>query len=255
MPYDNPVNRQVAQHLRKIIQAQINNTPMSYDVADGNVGYANKKLLDERNVKQEESRLEEKEKGLPELEGGSLGSIGGFAAGTVRDTGEGRTMGEGKKRKVHKKAPETESESESEPEPEGKVRKEKMKKTKELLLKRTLEGGKRKKTPSASHIGTLEKFLGEGKKKRGRPNKMCGGADLGETHNMIKKDGTTGSGKPTRQIGGRKLVPVANMQSSSMAGQGKETRADMVKRIMEERGVSMIKASSIIKDEKLYKPK
>jgi hypothetical protein len=237
MPYDNPLNRQIASSVNKILQNQINHTPMSYDLAEGNVGYANKKLLDDTNIKQEEVKLEELEEELPapneELAGGALGSIGGFARGTVRDTGEGRTKGAGKKKEV-----------------------------KELLLKRVAEGGKKvskcsvqggKKVPKCSDVGTLNKEVGEGKKKRGRPLKMIGGTDLGEPHNMVKPDGTTGDGKPKRTIGGRKLTPVAQMQSSGMSGQGKEKRSDIVKRIMKERGVNMIKASSIVKSENLYK--
>ena len=216
MPYDNPLNREIANRLKKMLLLQINNTPMSYDVADGMVGYANKKLLDDSNIKQEETKLEELDEKLPEsneLDGGSLGSIGGFARGTWRDTGEGKTKGAGKRNKKIKVIE------------EGKPRssKEKMKETQDLLLKRQLEGGKRKKqvknAPCSSDVGELNKEVGEGKKKRGRPNKMCGGTDLGEPHNMVKPDGTTGDGKPKRTIGGRKLTPVANMQSSSMAGQ------------------------------------
>jgi hypothetical protein len=43
------------------------------------------------------------------------------------------------------------------------------------------------------------------------------------------------------------------MQSSSMAGQGKSKRADIVKDVMKKRGCSMIEASSIVKKEGLYK--
>jgi hypothetical protein len=260
MPYDNPLNRQIAERLQKILQNQINHNPMSYDVAEGMVGYANKQLLDDTNIKQQENKLEEMEDGLPEsneIEGGSLGSIGGFAHGTWRDTGEGKTKGAGRKKNI--KIVDEE-------------KKQKPKKEKELLLTRVLEGGKRKKaTPSCSDVGVLKKdvVVGEGKKKRGRPLKMVGGTDLSEPHNMIRENGTTGDGKPKRTIGGHKLIPVANMKSSGMAGQGKkeeidneeeveahgEKRSDIVKKIMKKRGVSMIKASSIVKAENLYKPK
>jgi len=238
MPYDNPLNRQIASNVHKILQNQINHTPMSYDIADGMVGYANKKLLDDTNIKQEEVRLEELEEGLPEsneIEGGSLGAIGGFARGTWRDTGEGRTKGAGKKIKIiDDKKPNKE--------------------VKELLLKRVMEGGKKvHKVPKCADVGILNKEVGEGKKKRGRPLKMCGGSGLAEPHNMVRANGTTGDGKPKRIVGGKKLTPVAQMQSSGMSGQGKQKRSDIVKRIMKERGVSMIKASSIVKNENLYK--
>ena len=90
-------------------------------------------------------------------------------------------------------------------------------------------------------------------KKRGRPNKMKGGTDLAEPHNMVNKEGITGYGKIDRQIGGKKLVPVDQMQGSSMSGFGKgKTRTEIVKAVMKDRGVNMIKASEIVKKENLY---
>jgi hypothetical protein len=67
-------------------------------------------------------------------------------------------------------------------------------------------------------------------------------------------------GRPSKMKGGRELVPVANMKASSMAGQGKpkktggNKRNELVKKIMKEQGLSMIKASSYVKDHELYKP-
>ena len=297
MPYNNPLNRKIANEVRTILERYIQHTPMSYDIAEGMVGYANKKLLDETNVKQEEVKLEEMDEKLPEnneLQGGSYGAVGGFARGTVRDTGEGSTLGAGYK-----------------------VNKKNLKKEKELLLKRVMEGGKPVKPfikalkrkskianpldvmgvvanvaskvpiPVIAEVGSLIKKGTEGLnkvmgrkdqaekvnktidkvastfglgKKKGRPSKMKGGAeDLAEPHNMVRANGTTGNGKPKRQVGGRKLVPVANMQSSSMAGQGKKhnrgngkKRSDIVKDVMKKRGCSMIEASKIVKNEGLY---
>jgi hypothetical protein len=263
MPYDNSLNRQIAEKMQQILKEQINNTPLTYEIADGMVGYANKKLLDDNNIEQEENKLEQLEEGLPEsneLEGGSLGSVGGFAHGTWRDTGYGKTKGAGKNKiKI------IDEEKNEKPKKNKVEHKKEIKEEKELLLMRNLEGGKRKKkTPTCSDVGILNKnVIGEGKKKRGRPLKMIGGTDLGEPHNMVKSDGTTGNGKPCRTIGGRKLTPVANMQSSGMAGQGKNKkekeiepqgtkRSDIVKKIMKERGVNMIKASSIVKNENLF---
>jgi len=298
MPYNNPLNRKISSEVRNILQKYIDHTPMSYDVAEGMVGYANKKLLDDTNLKQEEVKLDQMDEKLPEdneLQGGAYGAVGGFARGTVRDTGEGRTLGAGYK-----------------------VNKKKLNKEKELLLKRELEGGKPIKPfvkalkrrskianpldvigvvaniaskvpiPVIAEVGDFIKkgtdglnivmgredqaegvnktidnvasSIGLGRRK-GRPSKMKGGAeDLAEPHNMVRANGTTGDGKPKRQIGGRKLVPVANMQSSSMAGQGKKKkgndgkkkRADIVKDVMKKRGCSMIEASKIVKAENLY---
>jgi hypothetical protein len=49
------------------------------------------------------------------------------------------------------------------------------------------------------------------------------------------------------------LVPVAQMQSIK-GGKAPSKRTQLVKKIMKERGCSMIQASSIIKKEGLYKP-
>ncbi len=236
MPYDNQLNRKIASEMRNILEMHIKNTANSYDIGDNNIGYANKQIINDDNKEQVSSKLQYEENNLV---GGALGSIGGFARGTFRDTGEGRTLGAGKKEQI-------------------------ITKEKELLLKRQLEGG----NIGVFKIGVFKKNSkkdskdskkdSKKSKKRGRPNKMKGGAEsLAEPYNMIKKDGTTGNGKPSRQIGGQKLVPVSNMQSSSMAGLGKgnEKRSDIVKRIMKERGINMIKASSIVKSEGLYKPK
>ena len=240
MPYDNKLNREIASEMRDILEMYIKNTANSYDIADSNIGYANKQIINDDNKEQVSSKLQYEENNLV---GGALGSIGGFARGTFRDTGEGRTLGAGKKEQI-------------------------ITKEKELLLKRQLEGGnigvfkknskKNSKKDSKKNSKKNSKKDSKKSKKRGRPNKMKGGAEsLAEPYNMIKKDGTTGNGKPSRQIGGQKLIPVSNMHSSSMAGLGKgnEKRSDIVKRIMKERGINMIKASSIVKTEGLYKPK
>jgi hypothetical protein len=81
--------------------------------------------------------------------------------------------------------------------------------------------------PKAQAASKVLSTLGAGKKKTGRPSKMKGG---------------------------RQLVPVANMKSSSMAGQGKpkNKRAEIVKKIMKEKGLSMIEASKYVKENKLY---
>jgi hypothetical protein len=232
MPYDNQLNRKIASEMHNILEMYIKNTANSYDIADSNIGYANKQLINDNNKEQISSKLQYEENNLI---GGALGSVGGFARGTFRDTGEGRTLGAGKKEQI-------------------------ITKEKELLLKRQLEGGnigvfKKNSKKLSKDSKKNSKKNSKKSKKRGRPNKMKGGAEsLAEPYNMIKKDGTTGNGKPSRQIGGQKLVPVANMHSSSMAGLGKgnEKRSDIVKRIMKERGVNMIKASSIVKQEGLF---
>lgn len=217
MPYDNKLNREISQQLNKIYMKFFENTPFSYEYGESNVGTSNKKIIDESNIEKETQQLKDKE-----LSGGALGAVGGFAKGTIRDTGEGeKTLGAGKK---HKK------------EESG------------LLLKRQMEGG---------NIGLLnmakEKMEDKVKeiKKRGRPNKMRGGTDLAEPYNMVRKDGTTGYGKLDRVVGGNLKVSSQN-KGSSMSGFGKKNRAEIVKKVMKERGVSLPVASSIVKKEKLY---
>lgn len=101
MPYNNPLNREIANKVEKINRKYIEHTENSYDlkVAESNVGNANKKLVDEQNVNQERTKMNELEEGLPsERErptGGALGSRGGFAHGTWRDTGFDKTLGAG----------------------------------------------------------------------------------------------------------------------------------------------------------------
>lgn len=294
MPYDNKLNRSIAEQTRKNNEAYIKNTLNSYDVGDSNVGYANKKLIDENNI-------EEEQKKYTELEGGAYGARGGFGEGTYRDTGFGKCEGAGKymNNEVHYDNNENNQYGGSfwsslkkgfsaiakpasavlslVPLPQAqlaskalgvaanlaggkkkRVRKPKSKEPQELLLTREVGGAKKtkKNLPSIDFVGELDKTL-KVKKSVGRPKKMkgSGGDGLVEPYNMIRENNTTGDGKPQRTIGGRKLTPVANMKSSSMAGQGKkegEKRTDVVKRIMKERGVSMCKASSIVKNEKLY---
>jgi hypothetical protein len=293
MPYDNKLNREIAERLKKINEKYIEHYPYSYDVAESNLGFANKMRIDDRNINQVRNELEEREGNLPddedddfeqyeldlprekELTGGSLASHGAFARGTFRDTGYGSVQGAGffddvfrGIKSVVKPAsqilsliPHPYAQTASTglnvasnllgnakaPKAPKAPRKQRAKKEQQsLLLKRNLEGGK----PNKEDVGIFNNTL---KAKRGRPNKMKGGVDLGEAHNMIKPDGTTGNGKPKRQIGGQKIVPVAQMHSSTMSGLGK--RSDIVKKIMKERGVNMTTASSIVKSEGLYKAK
>lgn len=287
MPYDNKLNRQIAEEMRKIYLRNIQHTGNSYDLADSNLGYANKMKIDDNNIDEVRNELEDMEDNLPsnnELSGdGPLNSNGAFARGTFRDTGFERVEGAGffndlwsGVKSVVKPASQILSmiphpyaqtastglnmasnilgDGKKPRKPRTGKKTKEVNEEKELLLKRTLEGGK----PNKSDVGLLVKESAVVKAKRGRPNKMKGGTDLGEPHNMIKPNGTTGDGKPKRKIGEgkQKIVPVAQMQSSGMSGQGKiEKRADIVKKIMKERGVSMIKASSIVKSEGLYKAK
>lgn len=307
MPYDNPLNRKIADRVRQINEKYIQHTLNSYDlkVADYTVGTARKNLVNESNINREKADLLDKEDDLysdsgsetdkelepnqyesNELEGGAYGSKGGFAKGTWRDTGFDNTMGAGK---THPQYHNNENKFEGGnffsdfgkgfkkgfssivkpasailgllPIPQAQVAskvlgtasdiigsaKKIRKPRKELLLKRVMDGGEK---PNKTYIGLMS-----GGKRRGRPSKMKlqGGAEnLARPFNMIDKAGITGSGKK-RIVGGKHLVPVAQMPSSGMSGQGKlKSRSDLVKKIMNDRKVSMCQASKIVKDEKLW---
>lgn len=94
-------------------------------------------------------------------------------------------------------------------------------------------------------ISNIAGLFGLGKKKRGRPSKKVGGsAEM--SHNKITVKSTRG--KP------EKVVEKSQMVGSTMSGFGKpkNKRAEVVKKVMKERGVSMIEASKIVKNEGLY---
>lgn len=263
MPYNNPLNRQIAHQLKNIDERHIHNTLNSYDVPYSVVGNANKKYLDDINIGKERAMLEDK------LRGGN-----GFAHGTIRDTGYGSVLGAGGHRLVDgsqynnwtggsfwndfKKGFSSVIKPLAGvvgmlPIPGANLLSKgldvvgniaggtkRKPKAKGLLLSRKVVGG-----ASVSDIGMLKKTT--------RRTVGGGGDGLSRPFNMINKDGKTGGNKLNMR---QKVVPVAQMQSSSMAGQGKnktkEKRTDIVKRIMKQRGVNMITASSIVKKENLY---
>lgn len=156
MPYDNKLNREIADRLRRNLERLIQHCPMSYEVAEGSMGNANKDLIDKENIQEYRDKYEEMEESLPqptdekdkkdekdyteeendnkdeeEKTGGALVSKGGFAKGTLRDLGFEKIEGAGKPTRRPRKIKTSLS-----------VNKDVMDKEKGLLLKRTLEGGK-----------------------------------------------------------------------------------------------------------------
>jgi len=257
MPYNNPLNRHIAQQLRDVNEAHIHNTLNTYDVPHATVGNSNKTYIDEVNLPHERAMLEQK------LMGGN-----GFAHGTFRDTGYGHVYGAGHKHLNYVGGSfwnDFKRGFASVVKPLAGVvgmlpipgagllskgldvvgniaggKKRVPKKKDGLLLSRKVIGG-----ASYKDIGMLKKTT---------KRTVGGGGDgLAMPYNMSNEKGKTGGNKLNMR---QKVVPVAQMQSSSMAGQGKssgkEKRTDIVKRIMKERGVSMIEASSIVKKENLY---
>jgi hypothetical protein len=111
----------------------------------------------------------------------------------------------------------------------------------------------------------LGKLFGKG----GSGGGMSGGAELGLPVS-IAGEGSSGGKKRGRKskmgkgVSGGALVPVANMKASYMAGQGRsggkksagedgrKKRQAIVKKIMAEKGLSMIEASKYVKAHNLY---
>jgi hypothetical protein len=191
--------------------------------------------------------------------GGALGSEAGFAKGTHMDTGFERTVGAGKS---------------------GGVKKYRKRKPKMLegMGDCGCEGGAEDgpvsgagmKSTNPSHI------IGGGRKQRAELVKkimkekglsMIEASKYVKQHNLYKGSGMSGGtelGLPDSIAGGGMsggaLVPVANMKASYMAGQGRSgagkggrsKRAEIVKKIMKEKGLSMIEASKYVKQHNLY---
>ena len=110
-------------------------------------------------------------------------------------------------------------------------------------------------------ISSHGKTIGAGK--RGRPRKT-GGAVLGLVKAPVAgplddSPPAYGNVKKTVQSTGKKTLDKpttkAEMPSSTLSGMGKRSaRAEIVKKIMKERGISLMAASSAVKKEGLYKP-
>lgn len=104
-----------------------------------------------------------------------------------------------------------------------------------------------------SHNNNKGKVVGSGRKKK------CESESESESES---DDEMVGGGLYDRPIGGRRLIPKSDLPSSSMAGGKLEkpkrkisdkmaNRINLVKKIMNERGVKMIEASKIIKAENI----
>jgi len=123
-----------------------------------------------------------------------------------------------------------------------------------------------KKKLGKMSIADVKSYVGLGKRKACGSG-MSGGTILGNPDPHIG----SGMNPVERKVGGR-LVPTQLLPSSSMSGQGKaefserssfkpkkqassslKSRAEVVKRVMKERGISMIEASKAVKAEGLWK--
>lgn len=97
-------------------------------------------------------------------------------------------------------------------------------------------------------VSGIAGLFGLGKeKKRGRPSKKSGGGPE-MSHSKVTVKATRG--RP------EKVVEKSQMVGSTMSGFGKSKskskRAEIVKKVMKERGLSMIEASKVVKAEGLY---
>jgi len=168
------------------------------------------------------------------------GGASGYAKGTFRDTGFGDVdgaVGAGKKKR-------------------GRPRKQSKKDKEDEKLAMEVKGVKDK-----------EEIPKEAPKKRGRgrPRRDSGPDKLdlklhrkkgGANPRMV--GGTTTNTKETLQSTAKKElnapVPKAQMPSSTMSGfgKGKGKRAELVKKIMKEKGLKLIEASKYVKEHNLY---
>ena len=188
------------------------------------------------------------------------GGKGGYAEGTFRDTGfgsvEGAKGGARKKRQT-KKSKEDEKlamelkglQDEEKPKKKGRKKKVSKKASKEGGVKSMGEMiQERKKQKEESEKIRQER---ETKKGRGRPKKE-GGA------NPRMVGGTTTNTKKTLQSTSKAVlsapVPKAQMPSSTLSGFGKKkgNRAEIVRKVMKDKGLKLIEASKYVKEHNLY---
>jgi len=124
-----------------------------------------------------------------------------------------------------------------------------------------------KKKLGKMSIADVKSYVGLGKRKA-IGSGMSGGSILGNPDpavgsgmNLALRAFPEGKNTVERKVGGR-LVPTQLLPSSSMSGQGKpkrqassslKSRAEVVRKIMKERGISMIEASKAVKAEGLWK--
>lgn len=101
----------------------------------------------------------------------------------------------------------------------------------------------------------------------GLPKSLVGGNMMGDSVKRVVGGNMMGDsvkrvvggkrGRPSKMSAGRKLTPVANLPASQMTAGAKPNkvnkRAELVKKIMKEQNLSMIKASSYVKAHNLYK--
>lgn len=251
MPYDNKYNRMIADDIMSINKKYLEHEKATGQELSGGFLGAIAGALMPSLVGAVANRL------FGSGEDYEGGAMSGFARGTIRDTGEGSTLGAvgGAMPELSRKVGGGKS---------GGVRMYKK------AGKCECEGGigfnlsgmkdilsQTRNTIKALKSDKMAKAIKEAKggaKRRGRKSKMLSVAkvaeDMGLTGGAIlglqEGEGMTGG-----------LVPVANMKASSMAGMGrsgggKSKRAELVRKIMKEKNLSLPQASKYIKEHNLY---
>lgn len=214
--------------------------------------------------------------------GGALGATAGFAKGTHMDTGFERTIGAGRSggvRKYKKRKPKTiEPVVIMETDMVGKgdcgcgggpVSGAGMKitdtkhivgsgkKQRAELVKKIMKEKGLSMIEASKYVKQHNLYKGSGMSggtELGLPDSLAGSGKIPKGYHRMP-DGTIM--KDSEHMEGGALVPVANMKASYMAGQGRSgggrsKRAEIVKKIMKEKGLSMIEASKYVKQHNLY---
>lgn len=285
MPYDNEYNRQIANDIMNLNQKYINHGKLTGQGMSGGflgtlagmvlpsvisgISSLLGKGMESATFQMGDARQADKapdERGEvlegDGYSGGALGATAGFAKGTHMDTGFERTIGAGRS---------------------GGVRKYKKRKPKTMepvvVMETDMVGkgdcgcGGGPVSGAGMKITDTKHIVGSGKKQRAELVKkimkekglsMIEASKYVKQHNLYKGSGMSGGtelGLPDSLAGsgmsGGALVPVANMKASYMAGQGRSgggrsKRAEIVKKIMKEKGLSMIEASKYVKQHNLY---
>jgi hypothetical protein len=289
MPYDNEYNRMIADDIKKLNQKYIEHDKMTGEGLSGGflgalagmvlpslIGSISKAIGGARDCECDDEDVAECVCGDAQKTGGS-----GFASGTMMDTGFDRAIGAGNSGGVGKYVKKKSKMG------CGRSGGKKVGRPSKMLSMVKKEGaggsggGKKRGRPSKmkgegiisdlgipliSNVAGMFGLGTTGGKKRGRPSKMKGGAELGLPA-TIAGEGRSGGKKKEVKLG-RGLVPKSEMKSSSMSGMGTtggkkvakgksggkkvNKRAEIVKKVMEEKKMSMIEASKYVKDHNLY---
>lgn len=265
--YQNQYSQGISNEYDRMIRDYIHNSDRQGSNFDGSNMYGGR-MSNANNCQcmQAPCRCYKGEDSTVSLSGGS-----GFAAGTRLDSGFERTIGAGIGSKVYKKG---KGQIAGMPPPENlnefpQVAVAGPDNLSKAVVKRVVGGKKGKKGSGLQEIkddlkkadlNRLKDYIGLGKKGKGMKEikEDLKKADLNRIKDYVGLGGAMNQAQlarlPPKNID--KVVEKNQMQGvigGGMSGDGRRVRSELVKKIMKERGVSMIEASKIVKNENLYK--